>query len=252
VVTHGTLSGDSWHMRRLVLVLACALAGCTAANPLYSGGGGGGMDFGGVGGIGDPDLHDGGVADLAAGGDAPTDAAVRADLAPAGPADLAHPGECGPSERDCVETPTPSSEACIDNRFATDRRCPYGSFSRTGAGCADGYCQPPGGANATECASEDDCGSLGGGPVRFTCQPFVADAATSAIEWWCAVAVTTGSGGAGTSCSGPESCRNALCGSNGTCFYACERNADCPARTHCAAVRLAFEGVSVGARSCIP
>jgi hypothetical protein len=189
---------------------------------------------------------------MAAGGHVPNDGGAGGpDLAHPAPPDLSHPGECGPWERSCVDTPTPASEACVDNTFTTDRLCPYGTLFRTGAACADGYCQPP--DNGTECTRDSDCSNFGGGAFRFTCQPFISDPVKPATAWFCAVAVTTSPGSAGTACSGPADCRSALCGSNGTCFYACNGNSDCPSsRLHCAAVSLDVEGVKVGARSCIP
>jgi hypothetical protein len=236
-------------MRRIVVVVACAV-GCTAANPGYVGGvsrgalDAGAPPIGGVGGGG------GGGGGGSSGGGGGGGASGAADLALV--ADLGHSGECAAGERRCVTAPSPTSEACVDGSFTADRPCPYFAFN---ASCANGYCAGPA-TKAASCdqggAADVDCANSGG-PVRYSCEPFITDAATAAVAWWCAVAITAAVGGAGTACTSDGDCRTGFCGANGTCFVACRAATDCPtARLRCAAVTITVEGVTVHARSCVP
>jgi hypothetical protein len=265
-VTQTTGSGHSSDMRSCVLAALC-LAGCTAANPLYisgSGGNDGGAhDAGGVGGIGGGggggggaggDVHDLGVGGGGGGGGGGTSGI--ADLALPTP-DLAHLGECGSWERSCSDLPpTPTSESCVNNTFTADRRCPYGSFTTGASSCSDGYCDPPSG-QATACDDHTDgvdakCNAMVAGTFHYSCQPFVTDGAQGTVSWWCALPYTTATGTAGTKCTDGTQCRSTFCGNNGTCFYGCRSNGDCPKPTRCAAASFVVEGVTVAAHSCVP
>lgn len=232
-------------MRCWLSILACAATfGCTASNPSYIGGNGG---SGGVGGSGGPS------ADMAAGGGGgmgPHDMAVlQPDLAGA---------MCTGDQRACVQVPTPMSVMCSSGMFTRDRVCPFGNVNGSGASCSKGYCQPPTTNGTTSCATggplEQICDQMGGGTTHpYSCQPFITNPSTPTVDWWCAIAANRGSGVAGTSCTKDSDCRTGFCGSNGTCFWACQTTGDCLSATlQCKQVTILVEHVTVTATSCIP
>jgi hypothetical protein len=251
-------------MRARACFVAClVIAGCTRANLSYlggnggnggSGGAGGGAGGGGGGGNGGPDLssppgaHDmsGGVDLFGAAGDMMM--------------------VCAPGARRCVDLPTPTSEQCNGSGtdYRVDRRCPFGNATMMGAACTSGYCQPPTTNGTTSCDGgggplEDVCSGPGNMGKEFSCEPFITDPATKTVRWWCAVAAvasTTG-GGAGASCTSGAQCHSGFCGSNGTCFWACQSTGNCPQAgggntMPCTSVTLRVEGVNVTAKSCTP
>jgi hypothetical protein len=251
-------------MRRVSVVFAC-LVGCTVANPSYIGnngnppvggngsGGAGGVGIGGAGGGGGGAGGSGGVG----GGNSDMSMPVVHDMAMHEP-DLAHPGECGPGERQCTNTPSPSSESCQSNMFVLDRRCPFASLAFNGATCNGGYCRPPTGQTMLPCGTAggdgDDfiCAQQGNGTRALSCQPFVSNPAKGTVEWFCAVAVTNARGSAGDPCTSGAECRTGFCGSNGTCFVACTNDNECPGPIGCGNVKITVEGVTVSTQSCVP
>jgi hypothetical protein len=175
------------------------------------------------------------------------------------PPDLAHPGECGPSERSCTNTPYPTSENCVNNMYAADRTCPFGSLTLSGSSCANGYCKAPTGQGIVSCASngggrDTTCTQNQSNPTSraLSCQPFVTDAAKGTLSWVCAIAATTARGTAGDSCTSGSECHTGFCGANGTCFMACQSDNDCPGQIGCGTTKITVEGVTVSTKSCIP
>lgn len=228
-------------MRSWLGVLACLTVGCTQSNP----------DFRPPGET-SPDLGSPATAfDLAVSG-------ARPDLATGGGApDLATVAMCTAGERRCVTSPSPTSEGCFNGAFGRSRTCPFGTKSMMGAVCQSGYCQPPTTNGTTSCGTggplEQICSAPGNGSAAYSCQPFIADPTTKSVEWWCAVAAQMGAGVAGSSCSKGSDCRTGFCGSNGTCFWACQNTGDCLSATlQCSPVTIRVEGVTVDASSCIP
>ena len=158
-------------------------------------------------------------------------------------------GSCGGDERACLAGGG-ASERCAGEVFVIDRSCPGESS------CAGGFCQPPPegtGMLGRRCdeggvAAEPQCQpTLPGDP---TCTPFVG--ADGDAAWYCAKPV--GAGGPGSACTAGNACRSGFCGSNGTCFRACQ--SDCPmvggTQLHCAPVTIHVEGRELLARSCVP
>ncbi len=237
-------------MRYLVLALA-GCAACTVENPNYLGPGDGGLVFGH--GSTDLALGPGGGADLAsstgAGGhDGGGGHGGAPDLAPPLPL-------CTSGARQCSSPPAVAAQVCTAGGWS-DRACPAGSLSGGGAVCMNGYCQPPTSDGTTSCDTggplEQICSQNGNGPAQFSCQPFLTGAPGRPVEWWCAMAIGAGAGGAGASCSTGSDCHSGFCGSNGTCFWACQEDGDCPVwGMHCSAVTLDVEGTSVSATSCM-
>ncbi len=203
--------------------LACLLAACTTHNPDYLGGGGGG--------------------DLAG---------VSLDLAGA-VLDLAGPmGACSAGQRMCAGTV--ASDRCEGGMFVVDRVCPASSL------CVATYCAPPPAAVIGEVGHRCDGN---GGPQQLqcmamttnnlSCQPFV-NPTNQTVRWFCDASV--GPGIAGTHCTRGAECRSGFCGSNGTCFDACQNDQDCKLfaglNLTCQGVDILVEGVRVQANSCIP
>jgi hypothetical protein len=212
-------------MRRLAFSLLF-VAACTTDNPLYSPSAG---------------------MDLAS--------STPRDLSSASPAaDLAMPPTgCTEGKRGCTADKT-RSVVCQMGTFVADRKCPTGSV------CAEGYCGlPPPGANNSGQSCADPTGGQsavfcfsGASMPLPDCEPFVQ---SGAAVWECAPPV--GQGSAGTVCAAEAGnlCRSGFCGSNGTCFRACELATDCPTvggPWACSAVKIIVEGLAVTANSCIP
>lgn len=234
-------------MRGWLGIVACAALGCTSANPAYVGSGHG-FDGGGAPLPGDLAAPGGG-----GGGGA-------GDMAPAGAGDMTAPA-CSAGQRRCVQLPTPTSQVCAAGGYHHDRTCPFGTANMTGAVCDNGYCRPPTTNGTTSCGSggplESVCeqgGNSGPGSSKaFSCQPFVADPQTKDVAWWCAVAANAGAGVAGTKCTKDSDCHTGFCGSNGTCFWACQSGADCLGMLlRCVPVTITVEGVTVATKSCTP
>lgn len=215
-------------MKRSAVAWLALLVSCTAPNPLFVAEDG----FGGGGGV------DGGLVDLA-----------NVDLTTRPSPDMA--GVCRPEDRACLATDTISA-ACVGGQLVIDRRCPADSS------CRGGYCTPP--PEDTPPAGSP-CGI--GGPQdsqcwssSYACQPFVTSPAQRSVGWVCARAV--GQGLPGAPCTSGGQCRSGFCGSNGTCFHACQSVFDCPnqngpgTRLKCSAVQIVVEGVPITAKSCIP
>jgi hypothetical protein len=216
-------------MKYATAVAVALLSGCTANNPNYIGGIDGGSDAGG--------LHlDGAARDL-----------------PSAP-DLSTP-KCTDGERHCANG---GSEICINGVFTTDRTCPSMSM------CSQGYCQPP--PMSTDSQLGADCAMqmfLDSGPQEnqclqnladnLSCEPFF-DPTAGGIVWRCDKMI--GAGLPATPCTMGSQCRSGFCGSNGTCFRACQGDQDCPqnggAPVGCKNVMIVVEGQAVTAGSCTP
>lgn len=203
------------------LPLLLLVAGCTAHNPDYMPGAGGGGDLAGT---------------------------PPADLAGA-VVDLAGPmGACSSGQRTCAGTV--ASDRCEGGMFVVDRVCPMGSA------CMSNYCAPPPPVPASQVGQR--CDQIGGGPQQLacmaapglSCQPFVV-AGTDTLRWYCDTAV--GAGVAGTHCTKGSDCRSGFCGSNGTCFEACQQASTTTFCTlSCQTVDIVVEGVKTSVKSCIP
>jgi hypothetical protein len=236
----------------VMMVIACAA--CTVDNPSYVGGGAPSDGDGGSGGPGSsaPDLahaHGGGHPDLAIAPGPHDDGGSGTQSF-----DLAAP-LCSPGSRRCVSSPALTAEVCSGGQWR-DRECPAGSVAGSGSSCTNGHCTPPTTNGTTSCDTggplEQVCSQNGNGPPEFSCQPFLTDSRAKAVEWWCAMAIGAGSGGAGAACTRGSDCHSGFCGSNGTCFWACQIDGDCPTvGMRCNAVTLEVEGVAVSAPSCM-
>jgi hypothetical protein len=215
------------------------LTGCTAANPLFHADAGGPPP---------PDLAQS-PRDLAG----PDDLArPPRDLSRA-PIDLTTGGVCTGDARTCAPDSS-ASESCVNGAVTVDRECP--GTSR----CSAGYCQPPfAGVGTLGHRCDGNGGAQEGQCMPMvatdpTCAPFV-DPLTGALAWYCAKPI--GPGGPGAACSAGAECRSGFCGSNGTCFRACQTDQDCPPsatgrRLRCGGVQITVEGVVVEQPSCIP
>jgi len=238
-------------MRGLSLpFVALALVGCTALNPNWQGngdvgsGGGsagsGGAGKGGAGGSGGsttlPDLGMGGLPDLSM-SDPP-------DLLPPPPV-------CSPGDRQCANGLPPASQLCDKDGQWNTRVCPVANDPHQ-VMCMDGYCAPP--SDAQNCLvgngpSEDACYNI---DPNLSCEPFI-DAQNNGWMWFCVKVV--GTGASGDPCTSGAQCRSGFCGSNGTCFRACQNPSDCPQHTpklSCKQVTIDVEGVTTYANSCVP
>ncbi len=147
------------------------------------------------------------------------------------------------------------SLACTGGALTPDRDCPNGST------CTSGYCAPPpqqqfGSAIGRNCVfnnrpSEALCNTFAG---DASCQPFLNPANPGGpVKWTCDTNV--GSGTLGTACSQGNSCATGFCGSNGTCFQACDNDVDCfvpGASFQCQDVKIVVEGRTLQSKSCIP
>lgn len=212
---------------RILATLALLAAACTAHNPDYTGGGGGGAGTAGG------DLAGAGPADLAG-----------ATLDLAGPL-----GPCTAGERQC--SGTVASDRCEAGMFVVDRQCPAGSQ------CTSSYCAAPATMVGTQLGLRCDAQ---GGPQQIqclakpgvSCQPFV-EPATRNLRWFCDTAV--GSGTASTHCTKGSECRSGVCAVQaGICFDACQQTSDCtlagtPGLT-CQSMSITVEGVTVTAKGC--
>jgi hypothetical protein len=199
---------------RLLPWLVIILAACTSHNPSY---------------VGNEDLS-----------------STSKDMA--GPADLSGPmGSCGAGERKCAGTS--ASDGCERGMFVVDRQCPAGSI------CNLTYCAPPATMLPTQIGQRCDVGGpqqvqcMANRTAMLACQPFV-DPNDHSLHWFCDKAV--GKGGAGTSCKQGSECQSGLCGSNGTCFVACQMDFECTNGLKCDNVQIVVEGVRVQAGSCAP
>jgi hypothetical protein len=214
-------------MKFLATVAAGALAcsiGCTAHNPNYMGGGGGGT-----------------------GGDL---AGVTLDLAGA-ILDLSGPmGSCTPDQRKCAGAA--ASDRCEAGMFVVDRACPPGSS------CANDYCAPPTAMFGTQIGAR--CDANGGAHqlqcmaspmANLTCQPFV-DPGTKNVRWFCDTAVAPGK--TRSPCTRNNECRSGVCAvSAGVCFEACQRDQDCQlggGTATCQSLQITIEGVTITGKGC--
>jgi len=221
-------------MKYATALLVALASGCTANNPNYLG------DVDGSGGNSDGGIHflDGSTHDLAGGG--------KPDLAG---------NTCADGTRRCA---TAASEICINAMFTTDRTCPSMSM------CHEGYCQPPPAVAGSQVGASCEMPMFGGtGPqenqcllnlaAKLSCMPFF-DPTAGGIVWRCDKEV--GMGLPGTPCTMGAQCRSGFCGSNGTCFRACQSDQDCPQtstqQTRCQSVSIVVEGMQVDAQSCVP
>lgn len=238
-------------MRCWLSILACAAAiGCTANNPNFVGNGsmsgadmslGGGANGGSGGGGAGGGGGGGGAHDMAMSG-GQQDMTVFA---------------CTGDQRLCIQTPSPTSVFCNSGTFAKDRVCPFGNSTGGGSVCQSGYCQPPTTNGTTSCGTggplEQICEQIGGSAKNFSCQPFITNPATASVQWWCAVAANRGAGVAGSSCTKDSDCHTGFCGSNGTCYWACQSTSDCLSSVLlCKSVTIEVEHVAVTALSCAP
>jgi len=215
-------------MKFLAIVAAGALAcgvGCTAHNPIYTGGGGGGAgtDFAGV------------TLDLAG---------VVVDLS--GPM-----GTCGPDERKCAGTA--ASDRCEGGMFVVDRACPPGSS------CTDNYCGQPAPVFGTQVGMRCDVPNgaqqiqcMASPTANLSCQPFV-DPATKNVRWFCDTAVAPGK--AHSPCTKNSDCRSGVCSvKSGVCFDACQADSDCRiggnTTATCQSLEITIEGVTITAKGC--
>ncbi len=221
-------------MKYATVVAVALISGCTVDNPNYVGRGDAGVLPDGAANL------DGASADLTS-----------------GKQDLSSGGQCVEGERRCGNGGA-DSEICINAAYTVDRTCPSGSL------CQQGYCQPPqpegGGQLGTDCAMPTFVGS---GPQenqclqnlsdKLSCMPFF-DPSAGGIVWRCDREI--GMGVPGTPCTMGSQCRSGFCGSNGTCFRACQGDQDCPVenngQTFCRQVSIVVEGQQVTAGSCIP
>lgn len=224
----------SWgYPMKRVVILSLVCLGCTAPNPDFVGGVGGGA--------GDPGPPDAATADLA--GSVAHDAGVATpDLATL----------CASGPRSCSDAPATTSTVCAGGAYHADRLCPGGGDS-SAPRCDRGYCQAP--AGSPNCGfpapSEDFCYTQVSSSQ--TCTPFI-DPQSKMASWSCAPVV--GNGASGDACTTGADCRSGFCGPNGTCFRACVTAADCPPGPgpplRCVKMSLAIEGVAVPVRSCVP
>ncbi|MDB4966320.1 MAG: hypothetical protein JWN44_2009 [Myxococcales bacterium] len=208
---------------RLLATLAVLVAGCTAHNPSFVG--------------------DGGATDDLAGGGGSSDLAT-------GPLDLSGPmGSCSAGQRMCAGTQ--ASDRCEGGIYVVDRNCPAGSE------CMSTYCAPPLPGVGTQVGQRCDAS---GGPQQLqcsaalvqnlSCQPFI-DPVSKDYRWYCDS--PAGGGSAGTPCTRGSDCRSGFCGSNGTCFEACQAagpGSGCALR--CQSVQIVVEGVKQTVKSCSP
>jgi hypothetical protein len=251
-------------MRVLVLLSACLALGCTRANSDYDNGGrGGAPGGGGAGGSGVGVGGNGGGVDA---GVPVSDMASLPmpsggpDLAMSSPPDLLQ-AVCSPGTRRCITMPIDSEVCAASGQWGVDRGCPWGSRTKTGADCRNGYCAPPTANHLVACdrtgARESDCG-MGNLSPDYSCQPFITDPANVNPDWYCAIAVVQGAGQAGDPCKTGADCHGGWCGSNGTCFWACQFDHDCPpprgghTQLTCNQVTLHVEGKVVMEGSCTP
>jgi hypothetical protein len=231
-------------MKFFAAASAALLAACTVSNPLYNGSGGaggaggGGSDLGGHGGHGGA----GGSGGTGGAGGSPQDMSIV-------PACTDGARRCGAND----------SEVCVGGVFQPDRLCPSASMCAT-TGQAAGYCAPPPMSNT---GVGNGC-DFGFGPQENlcfsttadtnSCQPFVDDPVAGTVTWVCDKPVGTGVPGA--ACTAGAQCRSGFCGSNGTCFRACQNDNDCPRTAgvtfQCMDVQITVEGVTVTASSCVP
>jgi hypothetical protein len=234
-------------MRYWILVVACA--GCTRDNPDFIGGDSAEMGIQFLGQDMARDNHPT-TDDMAAG--------FARDLgASFGAPDLAHGTQCTAGQRRCVSSPSTASELCDNGNYAIDRKCPYGSSAKSGADCQSDYCAPPTTDGTTSCDTGGPLEQICSGPANsapdFTCQPFITNAQSHGVEWWCAIAAVAGGGVAGSACQSGADCRTGYCGSNGTCYWACQVSGDCPTfGMQCSAVTINVEGLALSAPSCVP
>jgi hypothetical protein len=217
-------------MKYATAILVALASGCTANNPNYVGDvdGGFGSDFGGI-------RFDGGKHD-----------------GPGSP-DLAG-SACTDGQRRCA---TGASEICLSSMFQVDRMCPSMSM------CHEGYCQPPPTSPTSQIGASCENMFSGSGPQenqcllnlqdKLSCMPFF-DPTAGGIVWRCDHEI--GMGLPGTPCTMGAQCRSGFCGSNLTCFRACQSDQDCPQTqtqsTRCMTVSIVVEGMQVSAQSCIP
>lgn len=205
--------------------LGVGVSACTVSNPLYVARDDAGhplVDLGHAGG-------DGGTTD-------------PVDL---GGADLTTPPDpgCTKGERSCDGL---GSTVCRNGTFVADRTCPDGSS------CHEGYCAQPTDPADITCSDpnggqSDTVCFLATNATALTCQPYVG---SGSVEWYCTPAVSTD--GAGTPCMDGKTCRSGFCGSNGTCFRACNSDQECPKQaSNCTEVGIAVEGQSITAYSCL-
>jgi hypothetical protein len=215
---------------RVTAAAALLLSACTSLNPNYNPNG---------------VVPDGGVGPGSDGGTGNNkDSGTPGDLA----------AVCKDTQRQCLATT--GSAACVSGQYMLDRKCPMGSM------CKTGYCQPPAMSFVNPTGNPCD---VAGGPQEnqcfsqvtdtLSCQPFVTDPANKSVSWICATSV--GMGLPGAPCTDGSTCRTGFCGSNGTCFRACQLDTDCPVQTNgtrynCREVTITVEGVAVKQTSCIP
>jgi hypothetical protein len=211
--------------RAALLVMAVGVSACTVSNPLY---------------VARDDAGHPLVDMRHAGGDA-----GNLDPIDLGGADLATPPDpgCSKGQRSCDSV---GSTVCRNGVFVADRKCPAGST------CHEGYCAPPTAPTDITCSDpnggqSDNVCFLALNATNITCQPYVD---SGSVSWSCTPAV--GTAGAGTPCMDGKMCRSGFCGSNGTCFRACNADQDCPNQaSNCTEVGIAVEGQSITAYSCL-
>jgi hypothetical protein len=169
-----------------------------------------------------------------------------------GQADLSATGPCTGTERTCLGAAT--SGRCQGGGFVSDRACPAGSQ------CQRDYCAPPPPMLPTQVGQR--CDNSGGPQERqcsavltamLSCQPFV-DPGTGKLRFYCDQPV--GAGGAAARCKSGGDCHSGVCSNDGTCFYGCQSDFDCPAiplpRPRCTTVDITVEGVTESVKSCTP
>jgi hypothetical protein len=139
---------------------------------------------------------------------------------------------CSPAMRVCA-TPMQSGHCDAQGQTVVDRNCPPGSQ------CANGYCQPP--AGAQQCVNRVNC--TGG----KACDLYVT---SNGIRGFCTD--PAGTGGPLASCSTGSDCRTGVCATDGqgnqNCLELCGMN--CPPGV-CADVTSTLEGADLaGVKSC--
>ena len=209
-------------MRSFATLLLVVAAGCTAHNPDFVGAAGGG------------DLAGAPPADLAG---------LVLDLA--GPL-----GACTAGQRMC--SGTTASDRCEGGMFVVDRSCPMGSE------CKSNFCAAPSPVFGTQIGQRCDANGgaqqlqcMASAQVLLSCQPFVEGGKN--LRWFCDAAV--GNGRAGLHCARGSECRSGICGGNGTCFDACQRDQDCmlvAATLTCQSIDIVVEGVKATVKGCAP
>ncbi len=231
----------TWLLGLGLLCLTSPSTGCTSDNPNFRPS----ITFD----AGLIDLHVGNdLGGVTSGGDM-TVPVTMVDMAKPPPPDLFQ-SLCTPNTRFCNDN---KIIICDGSKYVVERYCPQGSS------CKDASCQPPM-SNPVPAMSGSVCENDQGPNENFcldtlalnlSCQPFLVG---DDISWQCAGAI--GAGTPATPCASGATCRTGFCGSNGTCYRACNEDNDCPSGgpidLKCTSVNIVVEGHNLSAKSCVP